>query len=207
MGGDPKLARLVSSEAEIRSCARLFGAGRAAVFTGFEALLPRLEAAAGYSYKYWHLSSHVVADAERPERSYIALSAPRRGGAIRKLTMADVVDLPVRAEMVLLNGCESGGGKNLPGEGLVGLARAFLAAGAASVCATRWKIPDDGGSLVAGLYRRLTAAGGHADRAAALRAAQVEMIRAGDWRSEPRYWAAYLLIGSYRARPGEPDAE
>jgi len=60
------------------------------------------------------------------------------------------------------------------------------------VCATRWKIPDEGGALVERMYSHLLE---DSSRAEALRRAQVEMIRAGDWRSEPRYWAAYFLVG------------
>ena len=122
----------------------------------------------------------------------------------------------MRAEMVVLNGCDSGAGralpgagvlgrgmptpysswpapgKALPGAGVLGLARAFLAAGAQSVCATRWKIPDEGGALVQRLYAHLQ---GPVTRAEALRRAQMEMIRSRDWRAEPRYWAAYFLVG------------
>jgi len=100
--------------------------------------------------------------------------------------------------MVLLNGCDSGVGKNLPGAGVVGLARAFLAAGARSVCATRWRMPDDEGSLAAGLYRRLAQPGEipAINRAEALRQAQIEMVHSGTWRAQPSYWAAYFLMGS-----------
>ncbi|MBI3693728.1 MAG: CHAT domain-containing protein, partial [Acidobacteria bacterium] len=108
------------------------------------------------------------------------------------------------AEMVLLNGCDSGTGRNLPGAGVVGLARAFLAAGARSVCATRWRVPEEEGALVERLYRSLAGrAGAPVDRAEALRQAQREMIRAGDWRAEPRYWAAYFLMGSHSTPEGE----
>jgi CHAT domain-containing protein len=197
-----RLPRLVSSGAEIEGCARLFGDGRAALLTGFAASGSELRRRAARSYRYWHFTSHVVADAQQPNRSFLALSIPRRGPDIEKLTVLDVLGLPVRAEMVLLNGCDSGAGKNLPGSGVLGLTRAFLAAGARSVCATRWNMPDEGGALVTRFYQRLARGGAWpaaADRAEALRDAQVEMIRAGDWRSEPRYWAAYFLVGSARS--------
>jgi len=153
-----------------------------------------LRETARQAYRYWHFTSHVVASGDRPEASFIALSMPPSRAPMEKLKIADILDLPVRAEMVMLNGCDSGLGKNLPGAGVIGLARAFLAAGSRSVCATRWKIPDEGGALVTALYRRL--AEGSLDRAEALQQAQLEMLRAGDWRSEPRYWAAYFLLGS-----------
>ncbi|HYM13450.1 MAG TPA: CHAT domain-containing tetratricopeptide repeat protein [Bryobacterales bacterium] len=213
-GTTGRLPRLVSSGAEIESCARLFGERRAAVLTGFAVSQSELRRQAAHSYRYWHFSSHVVADAERPNRSFLALSIPPEGPGMEKLTVLDVLGLPVRAEMVLLNGCDSGAGKNLPGSGVLGLTRAFLAAGARSVCATRWNMLDEGGALVTRFYERLPRGGawpGGADRATALRDAQVEMIRAGDWRSEPRYWAAYFLVGSagspMAGRPGTEHAQ
>jgi tetratricopeptide (TPR) repeat protein len=186
------LPRLVSSEAEAGACARQFPAGRATVLTGLEASEARLRSAAAGAFRYWHFSSHVVVDTERPNHSFIALTLPDR------LTVYDVLSLPVQADMVTLSGCDSGVGKSLPGAGILGLSRAFLAAGARSVCATLWKVPDEGGALVQRVYAHLQAGTG---RAEALRRAQVEMIRAGDWRSEPRYWAAYYLLGD-AGRPG-----
>ncbi len=188
--GEALLPRLASSAAEAQACARLFGAARSTVLTGAAVSESGLRRQAAAGYRYWHLTSHVIVDAERPNTSFIALSLPE------KLTVLEVLSLPARAEMVTLNGCESGGGKLLPGTGVLGLTRAFLAAGAVSVLATRWQIPDESGALVQALYRNLLAAGScRAGRSEALRQAQLEMLRAGGWRSEPRYWAAYFLSG------------
>jgi CHAT domain-containing protein/tetratricopeptide (TPR) repeat protein len=180
------LPRLASSEAEARACARLFTPGRSTVLTGLDASESRLRQEAASSHRFWHFSSHVVVDGERPNHSFVALTLPE------KLTVYDIVGLPVRAELVTLNGCDSGTGKTLPGAGVLGLARAFLAAGAQAVCATRWKIPDETGALVERMYAHLLQ---NTPRAEALQRAQIEMIRAADWRSEPRYWAAYFLVG------------
>lgn len=194
------LPRLASTAVEARACARLFGPERSTLLTGLEASEDALRRAAAGSYRFWHFSSHVVVDGERPNLSFIALTLPDR------LTAFDIVGLPLRAEMVTVNGCDSGTGKALPGAGVLGLARAFLAAGAQSVCATRWKIPDEGGALVERMYAHLL---DRVTRAEALRRAQVEMIRAGDWRSEPRYWAAYFLVGDggYRRLGSDRNAD
>jgi CHAT domain-containing protein len=184
------LPRLASSAAEAQACARLFGADRSTVLTGTAVSESELRRQAAAGYRYWHLTSHVVVDAERPNTSFIALSLPE------KLTVLEVLGLPARAEMVTLNGCESGGGKRLPGTGVLGLTRAFLAAGAVSVLATHWQIPDESGALVQALYRNLQAPGScRVSRSEALQQAQLAMLRAGGWRSEPRYWAAYFLSG------------
>ncbi len=194
--GAERFPRLVASQAEVRACARLFDAGRSTLLTGFDVTEGQLRRLAQQSYRYWHFSSHVVVDTKRANHSFVALSMPRQGPGLEKLTVLDIATLPAQAEMVMLSGCASGAGTSLPGAGIMGLARAFLAAGAQSVCATRWRIPDESGALAEALYRRLLPGG--VDRAEALRQAQMEMIQAGDWRSEPRYWAAFFLVGSHR---------
>ena len=186
------MARLVATEAEVQACARLFGPAQATILTGLQATESGIRQAASSPHRFWHFSSHVVVDAERPNLSFIALTLPER------LTVYDIAGLPARAEMVTVNGCDSGKGKWLPGAGMLGLARAFLAAGAQSACVTAWKIPDEGGALVERLYGHVRAG---ARRAEALRRAQVEMIRASGWRAEPRYWAAYFLVGDGGAAP------
>ncbi len=186
------LPRLASSGAEVQACARLFRSGRATILSGLNASEAQVQEAARRGYRYWHFSTHVVADTQRPNLSFLALTLPD------KLTVFDVLDLGARTEMVTVNGCSSGTGKLLAGAGLIGLARAFLAAGAQSVCATRWQIPDEEGALVRSVYTHLLAGLG---RAEALRRAQIEMIRGGGWRAQPRYWAAYFLIGDGSGSP------
>jgi CHAT domain-containing protein len=68
-------------------------------------------------------------------------------------------------------------------------------AGARSVIGSNWATPDQSGALFGALYRNLSGDGGNSP-AAALRAAQLEMIRSGDWRAKPGYWGAYFVVGS-----------
>ena len=100
--------------------------------------------------------------------------------------------------LVVLSGCSSAG-EALPAEGLMGLTRAWLAGGARAVIATQWPTPDDSGELFRSFYgalRALPGSGSYAVRAAlALQQAQREMLRSGSWRSDPRYWAAYFVLG------------
>jgi CHAT domain-containing protein len=95
--------------------------------------------------------------------------------------------------LVVMNGCRSGSGVVSAGEGLMGLTRAWLRAGASRVLSTYWPTLDDGGALVAEFYRQLTR--DDVSTAEALRRAQASMIAHGDWRADPHYWAAYFLIG------------
>ena len=79
----------------------------------------------------------------------------------------------------------------MPGEGIAGLGRAWLLAGAGSVAATLWPIDDDSGELFQVFYRAL----GPESPEEALRKAQLAMLHSGTWRAQPRYWGAYFVMG------------
>jgi CHAT domain-containing protein len=99
------------------------------------------------------------------------------------------------AGLVVLSGCHSAAGAQLPGTGLLGLTRAWLMAGAHSVIGSNWATPDESGALFGALYRNLSGER-RGSPATALRAAQLEMIRSGGWRAKPSYWGAYFVVGS-----------
>jgi CHAT domain-containing protein len=114
------------------------------------------------------------------------------------LSAREIAARRAEIDLVTLAGCSSGTGKAVPGAGLIGLTRAWLQAGTKKVLATHWPVPDDSGELLAAFYShyaRLRAQ--RHDRwaaASALRYAALEMLHAGSWRSEPRYWSAYFLF-------------
>jgi CHAT domain-containing protein len=96
--------------------------------------------------------------------------------------------------LVVLSGCSSGGADALPASGLMGLTRAWLAAGARAVVASHWPTPDDRGVLFMDFYKHFRETP-DAGPAVALRRAQLDMLRAGGWRSDPQYWATYFVNG------------
>jgi len=97
---------------------------------------------------------------------------------------------------VVLSACQSGLGKEIKGEGLVGLTRGFMYAGAARVVVSLWSVSDEGTSeLMSKFYKKMLEE--QQRPAAALRAAQIEMSRDVRWRS-PYYWAAFTLQGEWR---------
>jgi CHAT domain len=100
------------------------------------------------------------------------------------------------AELVVLSACQTGLGKEIRGEGLVGLARGFIYAGAARVMASLWQVNDAAtAELMRLFYRRMLQEGMRP--AAALRAAQIEMWKRPQWES-PYYWGAFVLQGEWR---------
>jgi len=100
------------------------------------------------------------------------------------------------AELVVLSACETGLGKEIKGEGLVGLTRGFMYAGARRVVVSLWNVNDQAtAELMARFYRGMLRE--NKTPAAALRAAQTEMARQKQWQS-PYYWAAFVLQGEWR---------
>ncbi|HEV2445853.1 MAG TPA: CHAT domain-containing protein, partial [Candidatus Sulfopaludibacter sp.] len=186
------LPRLVASGAEIEACARAWTGDRI-LLTGTSASPQNLSEQLKRNPEVVHFATHVVESTARPSDGAIALSLSEGGGA-QLLGPGEIADWRIRARLVAISGCHSAAGDVLPGTGLLGLTRAWLAAGADSVAGSRWATPDETGALFSSLYRNLRARPGTGP-AQALRAAQLEMLRSGDWRAKPRYWGAYFVIG------------
>ena len=113
---------------------------------------------------------------------------------------SDVIrGLRLRTPLVVMSGCKSGAGEVTPGEGLLGVTRAWQQAGARAVAATLWATPDHAGELWESFYKHLAGVPPAAwpDSAGrCLQQAQLEMLRSDSWRSRPSYWASYFLTGS-----------
>ncbi|HEY2933254.1 MAG TPA: CHAT domain-containing protein [Acidobacteriota bacterium] len=109
------------------------------------------------------------------------------------LQVYEIFDLRLNADLVVLSACETGLGKEVKGEGLVGLTRAFLYAGTPSVVVSLWKVSDRStAELMVSFYQHLK--DGTMNKAEALRQAQLKLIRSGRY-AEPYYWAPFVLIG------------
>jgi CHAT domain-containing protein len=149
-------------------------------------------------YRYLHFATHGLLDSERPGLSALALSMVDEEGRPQDgfLRANDIYNLKLPAELVVLSGCQTGLGKAVNGEGLVGLTRGFMYAGAARVVVSLWNVDDRATSeLMARFYRKMLKE--NRRPAAALRMAQVEMWRRGQWRA-PYYWATFVLQGEWK---------
>jgi CHAT domain-containing protein len=117
------------------------------------------------------------------------------------LRLHDIYNLDLPVDTVVLSACESYLGKEFRGEGLVGLVRGFMYAGADRVVASLWKVDDMATKeLMVRFYRALIVEGKSA--AAALRVAQLQMLKTPEWKS-PFYWAAFIVQGDWLGN-GEP---
>jgi CHAT domain-containing protein/tetratricopeptide (TPR) repeat protein len=187
------LPRLVGSSAELEACTRAWN-GEHVLLEGVEASRRNVVEQLGREPAVAHFATHVLESAGGRASGLIALSlAP--GGEPELLAPEEIARWRIHTGLVVLSGCRSGAGAVLPGTGLIGLTRAWLAAGARAVIGSRWDTPDDDGTLFGVLYRTLGAQPG-ASPGQSLRAAQLAMIRSGGWRANPRYWGAYFVTGT-----------
>jgi CHAT domain-containing protein/tetratricopeptide (TPR) repeat protein len=149
-------------------------------------------------YRYLHFATHGWLDSERPGLSSLVLSTIDEQGRPQDgfLRVNDIYNLRLPAELVVLSACQTGLGQEIKGEGLIGLTRGFMYAGAPRVVVSLWNVNDRAtADLMTKFYEKMLKQGERP--AAALRAAQVEMWRQKQWQS-PYYWAAFTLQGEWR---------
>ena len=149
-------------------------------------------------YRIVHFATHGYLNTERPELSGLVLSLVDERGEPQDgfLSLSEIYNLHLSADLVVLSGCETGLGKQVRGEGLVGLTRGFMYAGAPRVVASLWAVQDRAAADMMGrLYEAMLRRGERP--AAALRAAQLAMRREERW-SAPHLWAGFIIQGEWR---------
>ena len=149
-------------------------------------------------YRIVHFATHGLLDSVHPELSGLVFSMVDKNGRPQNgfLELQDIYNLNLPADLVVLSACETGLGKEISGEGLVGLTRGFMYAGASRVMASLWKVSDSGtAALMAEFYRAMEK--DNLSPAAALRAAQIKMWQQQRWRN-PYYWAAFQIQGEFK---------
>ena len=149
-------------------------------------------------YRIVHFATHGLINSQHPELSGIVLSLVDEQGRQQNgfLRLYDIYNLSLSADLVVLSACQTALGKEVKGEGLVGLTRGFMYAGAPRVAASLWRIDDRASAeLMKRFYQRMLGEGMSA--AAALRAAQVSMWKDKRWEA-PHYWAGFTLQGEWK---------
>ncbi|MFN7930677.1 MAG: CHAT domain-containing protein [Blastocatellia bacterium] len=149
-------------------------------------------------YRYLHFATHGVLDPARPELSGLVLSLFDQAGHAQDgfLRLVEIYNLKLAAELVTLSACETGLGKQTRGEGIVGLTRGFLHAGAQRALVSLWKVDDRAsarlmGRVYEGIFRDKLSP------AAALRRAQLSLREEAAMKA-PFFWAAFVLHGEPR---------
>ncbi|HYH47018.1 MAG TPA: CHAT domain-containing protein, partial [Thermoanaerobaculia bacterium] len=148
-------------------------------------------------YRLVHFATHGVLDSQRPDQTSLVLSLVDQNGAPLDghLKLRDIYDLELNADLVVLSACQTALGKEVRGEGLIGLTRGFMHAGATRVVASLWSVEDQAtADLMQRFYEGMLARG--LTPAEALREAQLALLRS-KW-DEPYYWAAFSLQGEWQ---------
>jgi CHAT domain-containing protein/Tfp pilus assembly protein PilF len=199
--GELKYPRLEYTQAEMRALLSLPSSGGRLRACGYDAnfdvaMSPQLS-----QYRLLHFATHGSINTEYPELSGLVLSLVDKQGRSTPegvLRMNDIYNMKLNADVVVLSACETARGKLIKGEGMVGLTRAFLAAGAARVVASLWKVGDHEVtvSLMKDFYTGILGKR-KLPPAIALQEAQKQVLKDHPGLN-PRYWAAFILEGEYR---------
>jgi CHAT domain-containing protein len=142
---DGQLARLPYSAIEARAVVRAFQGADVIELAGFNATAPRVIALPSHDLNVLHFATHAVARKDAPEQSALFLSEYSADGTplpADRLTADDITRSGLRADVVVLSGCATGDGRELHGEGVLGLTYGFLANGSNTVIASLWPVED-----------------------------------------------------------------
>jgi CHAT domain-containing protein len=211
------LTDLPNAAVEAERISKLFPAGQSKVFLGAQATEEQAKTNELLSqYRYLHFAVHGLIDEEQPQFSSLVLSLPKNTGENKIQSVTDqnpkseiqnpksqedgllqtpeIYNLRLRADLVTLSACETGLGKEMRGEGIIGLTRAFFYAGTPSVLVSLWKVNDAStADLMTSFYEQLGKNNGRS-KAAALRQAQLKLIAENKY-SHPYYWAPFVIQG------------
>jgi CHAT domain-containing protein/Flp pilus assembly protein TadD len=193
-GGSSDLLPLPFTRDEVNSIAEHFDEDARTVLLGEDAAEKTLSEPGFLSrYEILHFATHGLIDERRPERSSLALSFPKDPSEDGHLQAAEIYKLEMSADLVVLSACETGTGRMVRGEGVLGLPRAFLYGGASSVMVSLWSVSDRStAELMSAFYEQRTRKG-RSDGEALRRAG--EHLRKTEGFAHPFYWAPFVLMG------------
>jgi CHAT domain-containing protein len=187
------LARLPRTRDEVEYIASLFPPDRRKVFVGKQGTEEALKGESLRRYRRLHFATHSLIDEKTPSRSAVVLTPGDDAEEDGVLEMSEIARLNLDCDLVVVSACQTGRGQILSGEGIVGLSRAFLYAGARSVVVSLWNVTDiSTGQLMKNFYKNMT---GGLSNAAALRMAKLNMLSSGKDTRHPHYWSPFVMVG------------
>ncbi len=193
------LARLNGTRTEAEQISQLAKTtgGQADVWLDLDANEENLGTRDVTKYRIIHVATHGLLNAERPQFTGVVLSLVGNKTHDGFVRTDEVFNLRLGSPLVMLSACETGLGKEKRGEGVMGLTRAFMYAGAPTVGVSLWSVADKStADLMTDFYRRLLSTSESTTSSGALRSAQLAMIN-GKKYSAPFYWAPFVLVGDW----------
>jgi CHAT domain-containing protein len=198
IGSGRYLSRLLWTQREAAAILRVTPSGQSMEALGFDANRATALSPSLAQYRIVHFATHALLDSKNPELSGLVLSLVDKRGRPQNgfLDLEQIYNLNLPADLIVLSACDTGLGQEIRGEGLIGLSRGFMYAGASRVMASLWSVDDEVTSeLMARFYKSLEQ--NHMSPAAALRAAQIDVAKEERWRS-PYYWAGFQIQGEWK---------
>jgi len=186
--------RLPYTREEVLGISKLYSAAQREIYLGDQAREETVKSEKMDQFRYIHFASHGFIDESKPGRSGILLSRDAHSAEDGVLQMGEIMRLKLNADLVTLSACNTGLGKLMDGEGILGLTRAFFYAGARNITVSLWNVNDSSTSaLMKVFYENLNRG---LSKSAALRQAKLTLLRGKEaaWR-HPYYWAAFVLVG------------
>lgn len=197
---DERLGPLPEAEKEVRALGKFYTPSRSRVYIGDQAREERAKAEMG-NYRILHFATHGVLDTLNPMYSHLLLSEAGAGGGEDGLLHAwEVMNLDLKADIVVLSACETARGRLGAGEGVIGMGWALFVAGSPTTVLSLWKVESAGtAELMVKFHKHLMAPGvgqrARQKKAGALRAASLELMKDARFR-HPFYWAGFVMIGN-----------
>jgi CHAT domain-containing protein/Tfp pilus assembly protein PilF len=196
--GEVYLPRVQATRREAEAIVIMAPAGKSFEALDFKANLAVATSAELENYRIVHFATHALLDSRHPELSGLVLSLVNERGRPQSgfLGLEDIYNMNLPAELVVLSACETALGKGVEGEGMMGLTRGFMYAGASRVVASLWNIDDEATvEQMRHFYRAMLRQGMRP--AAALRSAQLKLRQDPRWNS-PYFWAAFQIQGEWK---------
>lgn len=201
LGGEVfTLAKLEHSLEEADAITSVTPRGSSMKAVSFKASRATAMSPALRQFRIVHFATHGILNDKHPELSGLVFSMVNEQGQPEDgyLSLRDIYNLDLPVDLIVLSACRTGIGTQLRGEGLIGLTRGFMYAGAPRVVASLWSVDDAATSELMKRFYRHMLGRDRMSAAAALRQAKIEMMGANDESSAPYYWAGFVLQGDWK---------
>lgn len=193
---DGKFTPLTYTEQEVKNIVQLFknqNLEKIQLLLRQDASEQQLKTALKNDYRFVHLASHSFSNLKQPELSGIACTTIQQNSTENGILFSgEIYNMAINSDLVVLSSCESGLGKIVAGEGMLGLNRGFAYAGVPNVVFSLWKVYDKVTSDMMYIFYKEILKG--ASYSAALRTAKLQLLE-DERTASPHYWSAFLLIG------------
>lgn len=194
-----KMANLLGTESEVNEIGKLFEFKKYkhSAYTYKEASENNVKLPLLKNYKYIHLATHGIVNIKKPELSAVFLNSDstKKSKEDGVLYSGEIYNLEINADLVTLSACETGLGKVSKGEGIIGLTRALLYAGANNMMVSLWTVSDNSTSLLMQSFYKNMLENSKSSYSNNLNIAKKDLIKSENF-SAPYFWAAFVLIGN-----------